>query len=148
MISEFFICGIDLLHKNFYSLTDSITDSLIVKDENKIKLKVFTDHLWIELQLFTKQLLQQDILISPMMIRVLQYYSDVIMSAMASQIAGISIVCSAFCSGADQRKHQSSVSLAFVRGIHRWLASQRGSNEEKVSIWWRHHEMVGILANV
>ena len=27
------------------------------------------------------------------------------------------IVCSTFCSGADQRKHQSSASLAFVRGI-------------------------------
>ena len=25
-----------------------------------------------------------------------------------------------FCSGADQRKHQSFASLAFVRGIHRW----------------------------
>ena len=25
-----------------------------------------------------------------------------------------------FIQGADQRKHQSSVSLAFVRGIHRW----------------------------
>ena len=24
------------------------------------------------------------------------------------------------CSGADQRKHQSSASLAFVRGMHRW----------------------------
>ena len=24
------------------------------------------------------------------------------------------------CSGADQRKHKSSASLAFVRGIHRW----------------------------
>ena len=24
------------------------------------------------------------------------------------------------CSGADQRKHQSSASLVFVRGIHRW----------------------------
>ena len=37
------------------------------------------------------------------------------MSTMASQITGASIVCSAFCSGADQRKHQSSTSLAFVR---------------------------------
>ena len=44
----------------------------------------------------------------------------VIMSAMASQITGVSMVCSAVCSGADQRKHQSSVSLAFVGGIHRW----------------------------
>ena len=39
---------------------------------------------------------------------------------MASQITGVSIVCSTICSGADQRNHQSSASLAFVRGIHRW----------------------------
>ena len=48
------------------------------------------------------------------------YYSDVIMRVMASQINGVSIVYSTVCSGADQRKHQSSASLAFVRGIHRW----------------------------
>ena len=42
------------------------------------------------------------------------------MSSMASQIAGVSIVYSTPCSGADQRKHQSSASLTFVRGIHRW----------------------------
>ena len=35
-----------------------------------------------------------------------------------SQITSLTIVCSAFYSGADQRQHQSSVSLAFVRGIH------------------------------
>ena len=33
---------------------------------------------------------------------------------------GVSVVCSTVCSGVDQRKHQSSESLAFVRGIHRW----------------------------
>ena len=33
---------------------------------------------------------------------------------------GVSIVCPTVCSGADKRKHQSSVSLAFMRGIHRW----------------------------
>ena len=38
------------------------------------------------------------------------------MSAMASQFSGVSIVCSAVCSGTDQRKHQSSASLPFVRG--------------------------------
>ena len=48
------------------------------------------------------------------------YYSDAIMSAMVSQISGISIICSTVCSGADQRKHQSCASMAFVRGIHRW----------------------------
>ena len=42
------------------------------------------------------------------------------MSAMASEITGVSIVYSTVCSDADQRKHQSSVSLAFVRAIHRW----------------------------
>ena len=48
------------------------------------------------------------------------HYNDVIMSAMVYQITGASIVYSTVISGADQRKHQSSASLAFVRGIHRW----------------------------
>ena len=47
-------------------------------------------------------------------------YSDVIINAMASQITGVSIVCWAVSLGADQRKHQSFGSLAFVRGIRRW----------------------------
>ena len=46
-------------------------------------------------------------------------YSDVIMGARASQITDVLIVYSTVCSGADHRKHQSSASLAFVRGIHR-----------------------------
>ena len=49
-----------------------------------------------------------------------KHYSDVMMSAMASQITSVSIACSTVCSSADQRKHQSSVSVAFVRGIHWW----------------------------
>ena len=48
------------------------------------------------------------------------HYSDVIISAMASQITGVTIVYLTVCSGSDQRKHQSSASLAFVRAIHRW----------------------------
>ena len=39
---------------------------------------------------------------------------------MASQISSLTIVYSTVYSGADERKHQSSTSLAFVRGIHRW----------------------------
>ena len=39
---------------------------------------------------------------------------------MASQITGVLTVNSTVCSGADQRKHQSSASLSFVRGIHGW----------------------------
>ena len=48
------------------------------------------------------------------------HYSDVIMSAMATQITSLTIVNSIVYSGADQRKHQCFASLAFVRGIHRW----------------------------
>ena len=40
--------------------------------------------------------------------------TDVIMSAMASQITSVSIFCLKVCSGADQRKHQSSASLGPV----------------------------------
>ena len=50
-----------------------------------------------------------------------RHYNDVIMSTMASQITSVSIVYSTVCSGADQRKHQSSMALAFVQGIHQWL---------------------------
>ena len=49
-------------------------------------------------------------------------YSDVIMGTMVSQNQShdrLSIVYS----GADQRKHQSSASLAFVPGINRWPAN-------------------------
>ena len=64
------------------------------------------------------------------------------MGAIASQITSLTIVYSTFYSGADQSKHQSSASLAFVWGIrrgpvnspHKWPVTQ-----EKVSIWWRRH---------
>ena len=47
------------------------------------------------------------------------HYTDVIMGAMASQVTSLKIVYSSIYWGTDQRKHQSSASLAFVRGIHR-----------------------------
>ena len=49
----------------------------------------------------------------------LRHYSDVIMDTIASQITSLTIVYSTVYSDADQRKHQSSTSLAIVRGIHR-----------------------------
>ena len=56
------------------------------------------------------------------------------MSATASQITGASIVCTTVFSGADQRKHQSSAPLAFVRGIHRWPVNSlhKGPGTQKV----------------
>ena len=47
------------------------------------------------------------------------HYDDVIMGAVASQLTSLTIVYSTVYSGAHQRKHQSSASLAFVWGIHR-----------------------------
>ena len=47
------------------------------------------------------------------------YYGDVIMGAIASQITSLTIVYSTVYSDADQRKHQSSASMAFVWEIHR-----------------------------
>ena len=47
------------------------------------------------------------------------HYNDVIMGAIASQIPSLTIVFSTVYLDTDQRKHQSSSSLAFVRGIHR-----------------------------
>ena len=60
------------------------------------------------------------------------HYDDVMMGAIVSQITSFTIVYSTVYSDADQRKHQSSASLAFVRGIHR--------GPENISIWWRHHD--------
>ena len=56
-----------------------------------------------------------------------------IVSAMASQITRFSIFCSAVCSGADQRTHQSSASLP-LRGEstgHRWIPCTKGQSSGK-----------------
>ena len=47
------------------------------------------------------------------------HYNDVIMGAITSQITSPTIVFSTVYSDADQGKHQSSASLAFMREIHR-----------------------------
>ena len=64
----------------------------------------------------------------PMTHEFTSHYNDVIMGAMACQIASLVIVYSSVYSGADQRKYQSSASLAFVRGIHRdrWIPRTKG----------------------
>ena len=48
------------------------------------------------------------------------------MSATASEITGVSTVCSTVCWGTDQRKHQSFASLSFMKGIH-WIPETCGS---------------------
>ena len=69
------------------------------------------------------------------------------MGAIASQITSLTIVNLVVYSDADQRKHQSSVSLAFVRGIHRGPVNSPHTwpvTRKNVSIWWRHHETEGV----
>ena len=56
------------------------------------------------------------------------HYIHIIMTTMASQITSLMVVYSIVYSEADQRKHQSSASLAFVWGIHRdrWIPRTKG----------------------
>ena len=70
------------------------------------------------------------------------------MSTVASQITNLSIVYSTVYSAADQRKYQSSASLAFVRGFHRWPVNSPHKGpvtrkmfpfDDVIMIWWRHH---------
>ena len=74
----------------------------------------------------------------------LYHYADVIMTTMASQITSLTVAYSTVYSDADQRKHQSSASLAFVWGIHRdrWIPRTKGQLRGKcfhlmTSSWWR-----------
>ena len=67
------------------------------------------------------------------------------MGMISSQITSLTIVYSPIYSGADQRKHQSSASLAFVREFTETgeFPAQMASNVENVSISWRHHGKLG-----
>ena len=77
------------------------------------------------------------------------HYSDVIMSAMASQITGVLIVYWTVCSGADQRNTKAPRHWSvwgeitgdrWIPRSHRWIPRTKASDAEHASIWWRHHE--------
>ena len=59
------------------------------------------------------------------------------MGTVAFQITSLTIVYSTVYSGADQRKHQSSASLAFVGDspVTGEFPAQKASNAENGSIW-------------
>ena len=84
------------------------------------------------------------------------------MGAMVSRISSLTIVYSGVYSGAGQRRHQSSASLAFVWGIHRspvnsphkWPVARKMFPFDDVIIWGRevlpkaykfHHFPVSVL---
>ena len=64
------------------------------------------------------------------------HYNDVIMGTITSQITSLTIVYSTDYSDADQRKHQSSASLAFVGNSPETgeFPAQMASGAENVSI--------------
>ena len=62
---------------------------------------------------------------------------------MASQITSVSIVYSIACSDADQRKHQSFASLAFVRGIQGWPVT----SPHKVPVTQKMFQFVDVIIN-
>ena len=71
------------------------------------------------------------------------HYIDAIMSAVASQITGVPIVCLTVYSGADQRKHQNSATGGFP--------SQRASNrkfEDVIMELGRHLSKQYLTANL
>ena len=72
----------------------------------------------------------------------LLHHNDVIMSAMVSQISGVSIV---LLNGLFRRRSKI-ISKLHVTGLCEGnppvtgaFASQRASNAENISIWWYHH---------
>ena len=67
------------------------------------------------------------------------HYNGLIMSVMASQITGASIVCSTVCSGADQEKLRATGLCEGNPPMTDGFPSQGASNAENVSIWRRHH---------
>ena len=78
------------------------------------------------------------------------HYNDVIMRATASQITSLTIVSSTVYS----RRRSKKTSKLRVTGLCERNSSvtgefptQRASNAENVSIWWRHHEQVTMLTS-
>ena len=63
------------------------------------------------------------------------------MDMIAYQITSLTIVYLTIYSSVDQRKHQSSASLAFAgkSPVTGEFPAKMASYVENVSIWWRHH---------
>ena len=80
-----------------------------------------------------------------------QFYGDVIMTAMASQITSLTIVY--LTAGLFGRRSKKTSKLRVTGLCHRnspvtgELPAQRASNAENASISWRHHEFYGITVS-
>ena len=75
------------------------------------------------------------------------HHNDVIMSALASQVSSLIIVCSTV----NSRRRSKKTSKLRVTGLCAGNSTVTGefptqsvSIAENVSIWWRHHDILGI----
>ena len=72
----------------------------------------------------------------------LHHYSDVIMSVMTSQIAGVSFVYSTVCSGKVKKNikapHHWPLWGEFTSD--QWIPCTKGQLSGNVSIWWHNHD--------
>ena len=79
------------------------------------------------------------------------HYSDVIMSAIASQIISLTIIYSTVYSRRSSKKTSKLRVTGLCEGnspVTGEFLSQRASNAENGSIWWRHHVVHQILGDV
>ena len=113
------ICGSKVGHRGFRSCFVACSEHISAKLALKLSSSHSRKSVW-KCQPFCFGLNVFMMNYTKCMNSVQYHYRDVIMSTMASQITSVSIVYSTVCTGPDQRKHQRSVSLAFVRGIHQW----------------------------
>ena len=79
------------------------------------------------------------------------HYDDVIMTMLASQITSLTVVYLIVYSAVNQRKYQSSASLAFVREIHRgpvnfphkWPVTRKMFPfDDVIMIWYMHNPLI------
>ena len=72
----------------------------------------------------------------------LKHYNDVIMSAMAFQITSLTIVYATVYSSCRSKKTSKFCVTGLCEGnspVTGEFPTQRASDAENVSIWWRHH---------
>ena len=78
-------------------------------------------------------------------IATMTHYNDVILSAMASRITSLAIVCSAIYFRRRSKKTSKLRATGLCAGnspVTGEFPAQKASNAENVSIWWRHHDLL------
>ena len=79
------------------------------------------------------------------------HYNYVIMSTLVSQITSPTIVCSTVYSRRRPKKTPKHCVTGLCAGnspVTGKLPAQRASNAENVSIWWRHHGIMGPFESI